>query len=312
MNRERPVAVVIACFNAARTLGATIESALAQGDLCEIVVVDDGSTDASLQIARSFGERVAVLDGPNRGVSHARNRGAAATKAPWLLFLDSDDLLVEGTLAARLEVARESGANVVICDWDEAADDGAGKFGKSQRRTLDWAALRDNAECAIADHVWATTAAILYARPLFEKTGGFRSDLPVIQDARLLFDAAFAGAQFAHAPHAGAIYRVLPGSLSRRDPARFYRDILHNGAQIETLWRSRGALSAAQEQTLANIYNTAARGLFSCADAGYFDATAALAALPLAKPLHMRLANPLARAVGLPRARALFQLVGRG
>ena len=58
-------------------------------------------------------------------------------------------------------------------------------------------------EVATAVTVWATTAAILYRRTILDNSriGGFRRDLPVIQDARFLFDAAFQGARFAHAPH---------------------------------------------------------------------------------------------------------------
>src|SRR6266851_8108880 len=83
------ICVVIPCFNAAETLPAAIESACTQ-DVAgvEIIVVDDGSTDTSLAIARRFEPLVRVVTGPNRGVSTARNRGIAGTRGAWIVFLD--------------------------------------------------------------------------------------------------------------------------------------------------------------------------------------------------------------------------------
>ena len=70
------VSVIIPCHNAARWLGATLDSALAQTwPHREIIVVNDGSRDESLAVAESFTNRgVTVIDQPNRGASAARNR----------------------------------------------------------------------------------------------------------------------------------------------------------------------------------------------------------------------------------------------
>ena len=131
-------------------------------------------------------------------------------------------------------------------------------------------------ELACATRLWAPLAALMYRRSLVAEIGGFRRDLPVIQDARFLFDAARHGARFARSPHVGACYRVRPQSLSRRDPARFWRDVLLNGTQIEALWRARGGLAADQRAALADIYNGAAHGLFRARDPGFRDALASL------------------------------------
>src|SRR3954454_8147074 len=117
------VSIIIPCFNAAATLGEAIASALSQGELGgEILVVDDGSTDGSLAIARGFGPGVRVVTGPNRGVSAARNRGIAETVGEWLVFLDADDLLLPGTLAWRLTAAKAAGADIVVCDWQDLVE----------------------------------------------------------------------------------------------------------------------------------------------------------------------------------------------
>jgi glycosyltransferase involved in cell wall biosynthesis len=252
-----------------------------------------------------------VLTGPHHGVSAARNRGISETTAGWLLFLDADDLLMPGTIVARLETARACDADVVICDWEEMIDDGNGALRPGPRRSIDWRALAEDAELATATHVWAPPAAILYRRSLVEKIGGFRTDLPVIQDARFLFDAACHGARFAHSAGVGAKYRVDPGSLSRRSPARFWEDVLRNGQQIEALWRERGKFGAARRQAVLGIYNNATRGLFAVAHPAYFAAVEAQRSLGLPLPRHARVTAPLARLIGLGAARSMLRAVGR-
>ncbi len=297
------------CYNAAATLAATINSILAQDVPLEVIVVDDGSTDTSLAIARSFESRVKVITGPNRGVSVTRNIGIAEGKSDWIVFVDADDLLEPGTIEKRLATATAAGADVVISDWRDI--DESGKLTTGTDRAIDWSALQADAELATAVHVWATTAAILYRRTLIEKIGGFREDLPIIQDARLLFDAAYHGGKFAHSNHIGAKYRVTSASLSRRSPGRFYRDILLNGRQIEDLWRAKGHLDQERRDALFGIYNTAARGLFANADSQYFDAVAAQRKVAGRESRHSRVATPMARLVGLRTARTLLSAFHR-
>jgi glycosyltransferase involved in cell wall biosynthesis len=296
------ISVVIPCFDAARTLAATIGSALAQPEIgVEIVVVDDGSRDGSLQIGRAFERRVRVFAGPNRGVSAARNRGIAETTGECIVFLDADDMLMPGTLARRLDTAGATAADVIACDWQEFHEIGEGTV-EGAVRSVDFHALEADAELGCATHVWATTAALMYRRSLVERIGGFREDLPVIQDARFLFDAAYHGARFAHSAHVGARYRLSPQSLSRRDPAAFSRDCLLNGTQIEALWRARGGLTAEERAALTDIYNGAAHGLFRAGDPAFREALAVLRASGLPVQRRNRLAELLSDLAGDRRA----------
>jgi glycosyltransferase involved in cell wall biosynthesis len=306
------VAIIVPCYNAERTLAATLESALMQDVPFEIIVVDDGSRDASLSIARSFEPDVRVVTGPNRGASAARNSGIAATTAPWILFLDSDDLLEAGTLRQRLAVARMQDADVVICDWLEILDDGSAGIVERARHSIDWPALEADPQIAIASHVWATTAAVLYSRAIVEQIGGFNLSLPIIQDARFLFDAAYHGGRFARAPHVGARYRVLVGSLSRGNPGEFAQDLLTNSIQIGERWRARGRLNDLQRTTLLKMLNTSGRSLFAAGHADYFAAIEAQRALDLPLPRHSRLAPKLAGLLGLGGARRVLRAFGKG
>lgn len=98
------VSIVIPCFNAERWLAATLESALAQTwPATEIIVVDDGSRDGSLALARSFAARgVNILAQANAGASAARNTGLRAARGEWIQFLDADDLLAPDKIEQQL------------------------------------------------------------------------------------------------------------------------------------------------------------------------------------------------------------------
>ena len=87
--------IVIPAFNAARTIGSSIRSVLQQTEQdFEVVVVDDGSTDDTVECARSFATdpRVRVISQRNKGPSAARNAAVAAARALYVSMLDADDL----------------------------------------------------------------------------------------------------------------------------------------------------------------------------------------------------------------------------
>lgn len=260
------VSVVIPAWNAAATLAATVRSALGQRGVIEVIVVDDGSTDDTARIARGFGAPVRVESIPNGGVSRARNRGFVLARGDWVQFLDADDQLIAGAIAGRLARCRD--ADVIVGDWVEFAEDADLRdLGSLRRRSSDWKAMGTvGAEVACATSFWAPPAAVLYRRSVVERIGGFREDLPVIQDARHLYDAAFVGARFAHVPEIDAAYRVQAGSLSRRDPGAFWRDVRRNGLQIRDGWLARGPIDEARRRALADIFSSAAHGLFHAGD----------------------------------------------
>lgn len=93
------ISVVIANYNYGRYLAETIESVLAQTyPHVEIIFIDDGSTDNSLEIAQQY--PITVLVQENQGVSAARNNAAQYARGEYILFLDSDDLLYPDSLEA--------------------------------------------------------------------------------------------------------------------------------------------------------------------------------------------------------------------
>jgi glycosyltransferase involved in cell wall biosynthesis len=119
------VSIVIPCFNKRAYVAAAIESALSQGKLAEVIVIDDGSTDGSLEEVRRFDSQIIWETGSNRGGSAARNRGLALASGKHIQFLDADDLLPEGKLAAQLAVLESAGSSAMaFCPWSFFHDDG--------------------------------------------------------------------------------------------------------------------------------------------------------------------------------------------
>lgn len=106
--------MVIPAYDAARYLGEAIESVLFQGPRLEVLVVDDGSRDATATVAEAFGPPVRCLRQANAGIGAARNRGARAARGEALAFLDADDLWPPGKLVRQLELLGRPGVELVL------------------------------------------------------------------------------------------------------------------------------------------------------------------------------------------------------
>lgn len=106
--------MIIPVFNGERYLGETVQSVLAQAYRpLEITVIDDGSTDGSAALAKSFGD-VRYAFQPHAGLGSALNRGLAMARGDFLSFLDADDLWVEYKLATQMESFRRDPALDVV------------------------------------------------------------------------------------------------------------------------------------------------------------------------------------------------------
>jgi glycosyltransferase involved in cell wall biosynthesis len=122
------VSVVIPAHQAERFVGESIESVLAQDrPPAEVVVVDDGSTDATADVVEGFGEAVTLLRHPdNRGEAAARNTGLAAASGAVIAMHDADDRMLPHRLRTQLEalVAGGPGRGAVVARTRSFTDDG--------------------------------------------------------------------------------------------------------------------------------------------------------------------------------------------
>lgn len=108
------LSVVIPCWNAAERVGRAIQSVIDQNyPHVDIILVDDGSTDASLTVIKSFDDKVLWRTGPNLGAPVARNLGLRLTMAEYVLFLDADDY-IEGPYLYSMAQAAAEGPDIIF------------------------------------------------------------------------------------------------------------------------------------------------------------------------------------------------------
>lgn len=107
------ISVIIPTFNRASQVVRAVNSALAQTlKPFEVIVVDDGSTDETVERLRVFGDEIRYIFQENRGVSSARNRGILEARGEWIAFLDSDDTWHPEKLKRQIEAVNATGAKV--------------------------------------------------------------------------------------------------------------------------------------------------------------------------------------------------------
>jgi len=106
------VSAVLAVHDGARYLAESLDSMLAEPEVDEVIVVDDGSTDATPEILRSYGSRISVLAQAQAGQPAALNRGVAAASGELLAFQDADDLWPAGRISLLLAALATSGGEV--------------------------------------------------------------------------------------------------------------------------------------------------------------------------------------------------------
>ena len=130
--RERVlVSIAIPAHNAARTLGDTLRSVLAQTHpTLDIIVVDDGSTDNTAEVAASFGERVRVIRQTNAGISRSRNVSLEAARGEFIALLDADDLCEPERIAAQLKYLLYR-PELLLCSSDFSGFDHTGELAHS-------------------------------------------------------------------------------------------------------------------------------------------------------------------------------------
>ncbi|MFZ2227631.1 MAG: glycosyltransferase family A protein [Candidatus Nanopelagicaceae bacterium] len=117
---EALITVVIPNYNGALFLKDAVSSAIEQDyPNKEIIVIDDGSTDDSVELLKAYGQEIVLIETKNGGASAARNAGILAAKGGYLAFLDSDDIWVKNKLSAQMEYLERNGLDLVYCHGQE-------------------------------------------------------------------------------------------------------------------------------------------------------------------------------------------------
>ncbi|HEY7768428.1 glycosyltransferase family A protein [Longimicrobium sp.] len=208
------VSVVVPCHNAEAFVADTLDSILAQSHPeVEAVVVDDASTDGSWAIVEGFvarhPDRVRALRlDRNRGGGHARNRGAELARGAYLMFLDADDVITPGALAALVAVARGRPGAIAVGDSAKLELDAGGRWVRTARDPGPPSEDRDQALRGWLESSWVPTCAVLWRRDAYEPTGGWDEELARNQDGDIAMRALVLGASIARTDELVGLYRM--------------------------------------------------------------------------------------------------------
>ena len=172
------VSVIVPTYDRAAFVREAIASVLQQDypDL-ELIVVDDGSRDDTPAVVRGFGAAVRYVWQENRGVSAARNRGAAVSTGDLIAFLDSDDLWMPGKVSAQVGYF-EAHPEAQACHTDEAWIRRGVRVNERRihHKQGGWQFLAALPRCLISP------STIMMRRGLWERFGGFDEGLPACED----------------------------------------------------------------------------------------------------------------------------------
>ena len=252
------VSVVMPVFNAERHVEAAVRSVLASDlrDL-EVVLVDDGSSDRSLERVRSIDDpRLAIITlPPSGGPSRPRNVGIAHARAPYVALLDADDLMKAdklGSAVAALEAHPHAG--VAFADYERI--DGEGRLLEASTLSgypvfsgLAGVALPDGwrlipqsefARGLLYENFIGTSGVVL-RKSVLERVGVFDESLTYSEDRDLWFRLAHS-CDALYRDNVGHSYRVAPGSLTFRPSARQARN------RITALRRERNRWKPGRER----------------------------------------------------------------
>jgi glycosyltransferase involved in cell wall biosynthesis len=202
------VSVVIPVHNAETYLNAALESVFAQTySPIEVIAVDDGSQDRSVDILRRYSDRVVLVRQPNRGAAAARNRGVQEARGKWIAFLDADDLWSPSKLQRQLDVRGDRR----WCYTDSIFVGGVnhGRRDSEFNRKYDGRVLE-----RLVCNNFLCTSSVLIQREVYLNAGGFSENLRYVEDWGLWIRLASVH-EIAYVDEPLVKYRIHSSSASR-------------------------------------------------------------------------------------------------
>lgn len=253
------LSVVVPAFEAAKFVQEAVESALAQGDAVdEIVIVDDASTDATGRVCRRLARRHARIryarHGENLGGGAARNSGVRLAAGDYLFNLDADNVLPEGLLARLLERARrherEEGGHVVVAPArlqffrDVPRRPRLGRPRRVFRQAWDFDRL-DPEHLLTHPNTPASSGNYLFHRSIFDAVGGYAETHGPYDTWTFGLRSCLAGFPFVTAPGTWYLHRVTGVSYWQRNQ--------DSGANREYLFRAVRDLGCYEPESVREL-----------------------------------------------------------
>lgn len=255
------VSILIPCYNAERWIAQAIESCLAQTwTEKEVIVVDDGSTDGSLDVIRRFDGRIRWETGPNRGGGAARNRLLRLARGEWLQYLDADDYLLPDKIARQVDFSRERPEADVIYSpvaWERY---------NSGSVVCTETAIPEPRDPWILLALWylPQTGGPLWKRAVLLRNGGWGVDQPCCQEHELYARLLQSDARFVYCPGCLAVYRDLEQNdrITRKSATRLISERLAILDRIEMHLEQHLLMTQSRRQAINDARHELARSLW--------------------------------------------------
>ncbi len=217
------VSVIIPCYNRERYISEAINSILDQSyPFIEIIVVDDGSTDKSVEVIKSYQDKIILIEQKNKGPSSARNTGIQNSHGELLVFLDSDDYISRDLISDHIRAFnRWPDAGVFCANWSTFHEEMIPEV-----TTSDWPVEPEiPLDKIITEHL-PFPACLMYKRKYVDLAGGFDEEMRNTEDCDFLIRAVLQGAKMVRSGGNGyATYRTTPNSITKNDGViRFYKN----------------------------------------------------------------------------------------
>lgn len=186
MNTQALVSAIIPTYNRAHIVCEAVDSVLAQTySNIEIIIVDDGSKDETLEKLRAYGDKIRLFSQKNAGPAAARNRGIAEARGELIAFLDSDDIWLPSNIERQVSLLHRAGESAPCCMSNILM-----KWNSGDRTSFDIALLKPSVEEGLwlnPDEILATrfvlfTQASVIRRKVLEKIGGFDLSIRFLED----------------------------------------------------------------------------------------------------------------------------------
>lgn len=222
------ISVIIPAYNREKLLPQTLRSLLAPTvPALEIIVVDDGASDGTAEVAESFGPPIRVIRQKNAGPAAARNRGFRESRGEFIHFFDSDDLALPNKHEIQLAALMSSGADIAYGPWVKGAITSVDFSPENQVLQQNGLPEGDLVEALLS--CWSVVPhACLFRRDIVERVGGFPESLFVAEDQLMFLRCLLAGAKVVHSPGTLELYRtndagkITAGNLQSK--ARHFRE----------------------------------------------------------------------------------------
>ncbi|HUY75024.1 MAG TPA: glycosyltransferase [Candidatus Dormibacteraeota bacterium] len=263
LNSPPSISVIVPAYEAAGTIGETVESVLAQSQPAhEVIVVDDGSADGLTEALSPFRDRIALVRNPHGGVAAARNAGWRRCTGDFVLIVDADDVISSEKLRALGRLGQQRPDLDLLCTdmYFESEGRRTGRFGEVNPFP------RGNQRQVILERCFAIQPA--FRRSSLESVDGFDESLLTAEDwdcvLRLILNGSAAGLW----DEPLATYRIHPGSLTAsrqrtlRDRSTILEKALRNPAlrPEEHRFLERSLLNSRARVSLAAAQSALAEG----------------------------------------------------